>query len=276
MSRGPVLLAPTRCTATELKDLADTVDFDQNGEVGETYGFQYTEDGFYKRVEVSEDRKIPRLEQLRNVLGENFYDNIEYKLKRKDNKWSLIPSIDWEVKFEFLSPYTLFANNRNFRKSLNEGPMLVSLIPDDNSRREIEIKQFNKKQYLIHRKESVTKNAVTKVNFLPKIPVSNEFTMILDISVRSNVKSISDVLMRGVKISWRDLTEETLRISVAIQSDSREIKSFVSSDNVVLTVTQIDELEFINLTHLDLIGFYFTDRVLPEDLLTSLTTDYSY
>ena len=80
----PVLLAPTRCITTELKDLADTQDFDLNGEPGAMYGFEYTDDGYYKRREI-EDKKTPKLEQLRNV-NIDAYGNFEYRLFKNNNK----------------------------------------------------------------------------------------------------------------------------------------------------------------------------------------------
>ena len=69
MSRGPAEEYPTRCTTIELKDLADTDEFDLNAEIGAIYGFEYTDEGFYKRREI-DDKKIPKLEQLRNVEAE--------------------------------------------------------------------------------------------------------------------------------------------------------------------------------------------------------------
>ena len=103
--------------------------------------------------------------------------------------------------------------------------------------------------------------------------------MIFDISIHKDKNpddgiGISDILMKGISISWQGLDVETLRISVVIQSDNRQIKSFVSSDKVTVNVDQnnLTKLEYIDLTHLDLIGFYCTDHVLPEEFLNSLTT----
>ena len=86
MSRGPnqpVLRDPIRCITLELKDLADTEDFDSKGEIGQLYGFEYTDDGYYKRAEVTE-KKIPKLEQLRNVEVpvDGFH---EYKIVKKQD-----------------------------------------------------------------------------------------------------------------------------------------------------------------------------------------------
>lgn len=283
MSRGPdqpVMLAPIQCITVELKDLADTQDFDLNGEIGALYGFEYTDDGYYKRSEIS-DPKNPKLEQLRNVVADNI-DNFEYKLVRtpSDNKWHLIPIIDWIIKFEFLSPYVYFSRSeRTFRKALNSGPLHVSLVPMGTSRREIEINAFKNRQYLLHRKDSVTKNATTKIQFIPEMPLPDTFTMIFDISVRaqdpspSGAVGVSDNLMRGITIAWQNLDVEALRITVAIQNNGREIKSISSSDQVLINVNtqQLTELSYINLTHLDLIGFYYTDNVLSEDILQMVT-----
>ena len=277
MSRGPSMLAPVRCLTLELKDLADTQDFDLNGEIGAFYGFEYTADGYYKRKEI-EDKKIPKLEQLRNIEA-SIIDNFEYKLVRKDNKWILTPLIGWKIKFEFISPYTYFDNQRNFRKAFNAGPIHISLIPENNSRREIEIKIYKKIQYMLHRKDSVTKEAVTRLQFMPQMPLTSEFTLIFDISIHRDDNpddgvGISDKLAEGISISWVNLDVEALRIIVVIQKSGDEIKAISSTDKVILNVTpeNLKELTYINITNLDLIGFYYTENVLSEDILSSLTT----
>ena len=271
MSRGPVI--PTRCTTIELKDLADVEDFELNGEVGAFYGFEYTEEGLYKRAEVvTEERKILRLEQLRNVEVQHI-ENYEYKLIRIDNKWHLIPHIDWEIQFEFLSPYTYFDRLFQFRKAINNGPLHVSLVPASTSRKEIEIKPFKKNKYLLHRKDSITKASVTRLQFVPKFPISKNFTMIFDISIRAKPGSVSDVLLPGLNISWRNLDTETLRILIAIQKETDDIKAIASSDKIHLSVNSdsLTELSYINLTNLDLIGFYFIEKVLSEEILQQIT-----
>ena len=279
MSRGPEqpnLRAPTRCITVELKDLADTQDFDLNGEVEAVYGFEYTEEGHYKRAEI-QDKKNPKLESLRNVEAD-LIENFEYKLVRVDTKWNLTPIIDWPIKYEFLSPYVYFDQQKTFRKALNSGPTHVSLVPMSTSRGEIEIKKFDKK-YLLHRKESVVKNATTKLQFMPQTPLPAQFTILLDISIQKDteeggVAGVSDNLMRGVSIAWQGLEVEALRMTVVIQNDGQTTKATSSSDKAILNVTpaHVTELTFINLTHLDLIGFYYTDKVLSEDILQMITT----
>ena len=279
MSRGPdqpVLLEPVRCTTLELKDLADTEDFDLNGEIGQLYGFEYTDDGYYKRAEIT-DKKVPKLEQLRNVVGENV-GQLEYKIvKKKDNKWHLIPFVDWEIKFEFISPFTFFDSNKNFRKAFNSGPLHVSLVPQKNSRREIEIKPFNKRQYLLHKKKSVIKDGATQLEFIPNIPLPDEFTMIFELSVRKDDPGppvgVSDVMIKGILISWQNLNVESLRCTVVIQNSGEEIKVLSSSDKVILSVNpkNLTELSFINITNLDLIAFYFIEDVLSDGALEMLT-----
>eukprot|EP00745_Piridium_sociabile_P030721 TRINITY_DN50_c0_g2_i2.p2 TRINITY_DN50_c0_g2~~TRINITY_DN50_c0_g2_i2.p2 ORF type:complete len:284 (+),score=16.13 TRINITY_DN50_c0_g2_i2:608-1459(+) len=280
MSRGPrppVMLAPTRCTTLELKDLADTQEFDVNAEIGAVYGIEYTNDGYYKRVEVTEGKKHPKLEQLRNVEAD-ITDDFEYKLVRKENKWHLFPVIDWEIKLEFISPYTFFGSEQTFRKAFNFGPLHVSLIAAGQSRREIEIKPFKKRQYLLHRKDSVIKKAVTKLQFLPKMPLADQFTMVFDISILKDVPvngvvGVSDILMKGVQIAWQNLDVESLRAVVIIQNNGSELRTVSSSEkvNVTLNPSNLTELLDIDITHLDLIGFYYTESVLSAEILNRIT-----
>lgn len=281
MSRGPdqpVMLDPVRCATLELKDLADTEDFDLNGEIGALYGFEYTNNGYYKRAEIS-DKKVPKLEQLRNVVADNV-GQFEYKVvKKRDNKWHLIPFIDWEIKFEFLSPFTFFDNNKYFRKSFNSGPLHVSLIPQNNSRREIAIKPYKKRQYILHRKKTVTKDAATQLEFIPKMALADEFTMIFELSVRADNPDslpvgVSDNLMKGILISWQNLDVESVRCTIVIQNRGEEIKAVSTSDKVILSVDpdNLKELTYINVTNLDLIGFYYTESILSDDLLKMIAS----
>ena len=105
MSRGPVILAPKTCSTIELKDLGDVQDFEKNAEIGEVYAFEYIDEGYYKRKALGDGKKPrnPKLEQLRNVEADG-EDDLTYKITYKEGKWFFKPDIDWQIKFEFISP----------------------------------------------------------------------------------------------------------------------------------------------------------------------------
>ena len=279
MSSGPTIVHPVTCSTIELKDLADTIDFESNAEVGAVYALEFTDTGHYKRKEIDDEHKprFPKLGQIRDVdLPDPVVDDIDYRLKHQNKKWVLSPvmdEIDWEMKFEFLSPYTLMGKENTFRKSLNAGPLIVSLVPAGNSRGEVAVKPFQKNNYLIHRKQSVNKKADTIIDFVPKLPVGQNATMLFHIVVRKMEDSTNTVLMRGINLSWRALDVEEVKVLIAIQKDSDTIRKQTSNQNVIVSVnsSNLTEIRSINLTYLDLIAFYYTDKLLSDEQIQSFT-----
>ena len=272
-SRGPEIKVPTHCPTIELKDLADVIDFEDRGEIGGTYAFEFTDAGFYKRKEIETDVKprFPKFNQIRDVEVGDFKSDIDYRLRHTKNKWTLIPIVepDWEVKFEFRSPYTLISKDYTFRKAINAGPLIVALIPDRESRGKIAIKPYMRNKYVVHRKESVTGKVETVLDFLPKIDIGDNFTMIFDMIIRPSEKSVSTRIMKGMQFSWRDIGTEQIRVFVAIRKEEGVKEFLAASSNNSLQIDvdkeNLTQLEQINLTHLDLIGFYFTDKVLTDN-----------
>lgn len=278
MSSGPTIAYPVACSTIELKDLADAIDFESNAEVGAVYAFEFTDTGHYKRKEIDDEKKprFLKLGQIRDVnVPDPIVDDTFYMWKHQNKKWVLSPvmkKIDWEMKFEFVSPYTLVGKDDTFRKSINAKPLIVSLVPAINSRGEVAVKPFHKNNYLIHRKQSVEKDADTIVDFIPKLPIGQNATMIFDIVVRKREETTNTVLMRGINLNWRPLNVEEVRVFIAVQKDSNTIKKQTSNQNVVVNadINNLTEIRSINLTYLDLIAFYYTDKVLSNEQLQSL------
>lgn len=269
MSRGPVLLQPVSCSSLELKDLADLHDFELKAEIGATFGFEYLDTGLYKRKEI-DVKKTPKLEHLRNVdidVLENYY----YKLLRENNKWFFIPVIDWEIQFVFQSPRT-FHSKRTFRKTLNSGPTLISLVPGNNSRNEIEIEQYEK-SYLLRRKDSVTKESVTDIHFIPQMKTHETFTMVFELIVKerlSPVVGVSGKIMEGITVSWQRLDQDSLRVIIFVQKTHDGYQATSTNNKVTVSPDKITQLMYINITHLDLIAFYYTEKVLSSDVLRKI------
>ena len=279
MSSGPTIVYPVTCSTIELKDLADTIDFESNAEVGAVYALEFTDTGHYKRKEIDDEQKprFPKLGQIRDVdLPDPVVDDIDYTLKHQNKRWVFSPvidEIDWEMKFEFLSPYTLMGRENTFRKSLNAGPLIVSLVPAGNSRGEVAVKPFQKNNYLIHRKQSVTKKSDTIVDFVPRLPVGPNATMIFHIVARKMEESTNAVLMRGINLNWKPLAVEEVKVLIAIQKDSGAIRKRTTNQNVIVNVSasNLTEIRSINLTYLDLIAFYYTDKLLSDDQLLTFS-----
>jgi len=268
MSRGPSEnVTPVRCTTVELKDLADTDEFDLDAEVGSVYGFEYTDSGYYKRKEI-DDKKIPRLEQLKNVTAE-FIGNHEYKISRVQNKWHLTPIIEWDVKFEFISPYIMFDSDNRFRKALNAGPVHSSLVPNADSRGLLEIKPF-KKQYLLHSSRGQVSSGVT---FIPEIPLAKIFTLVLQISIHEsslkNTARESLVVMGGIQINWNVLTEAEQNLTLVVRKDDDTTQGVTNIDKVDVHIipVRLTSLSYLNLVHFDLIGLHYVKTALPDKLI---------
>ena len=109
-SPGPEIKTPKICQTIELKDLADIQDFEDDGAVGATYGFELTSNGYYKRREIELKASLPKLEQLKNVDAKSATTDADYFLKKEGREWKItefIKDIPWLLKFVFISPYTL-------------------------------------------------------------------------------------------------------------------------------------------------------------------------
>ena len=267
-SRGAVV--PANCVTIELKDLADVIDFEDRGEAGEVYGFELTENGLYKRKEIDGRTKNPKFGFLRDVDVEGYKENINYFLRHVDKNWTLVPSldIDWEVKFEFISPYTLVAKDFTFRKAINAGSLILSLISDPESRGKIAVKPFKKNRYIVHRKQNDGEQE-TILDFTPRINVSDSFTMIFDVIIRPNEASVSTRIMNGITFAWREIGDESIRVLIAIKKgkEDENVSAFATNEKLQILINKesLTHLEQINLTHLDLISFHYTDRVITQD-----------
>lgn len=274
MSRGPVIKIPPRCTTLELKDLADTIDFDLSGEVGSLYGFEYTDEGFYKRSEI-DDKKAPKLEQLKNVKVP-YTGDYEYKIRREDNKWHITPIIDWDIMFEFTSPYILFDFQRRFRKALNKGPLHVSLIAGF-SREKIEI-QSESKQYFLHKKDSVSKDDV-QIEFFPETQLADNFTLVFILSIRQDSlindargSAESKLLLGGIHLNWNKVSANERKLAVVILKANNpkiSLEGFCSNQKVDVTIlpSALRNLNVVNISHFDLLGLYYTDVALPKEII---------
>ena len=123
------------CPTVELKDLADVLGLEKDGERGAVYGFKMDEDGYYVRYEIDEeqgDKNIirPKLKGIRDVEIEEGAEG-EYVWVCKNKVWNVKKRVEvsWGIKFEFVSPYVFMAQ-KMFRKALNSGPIIVSLVPE--------------------------------------------------------------------------------------------------------------------------------------------------
>jgi hypothetical protein len=110
------------------------------------------------------------------------------------------------------------------------------------------------------------------------MPLADQFTMKFDISILKDVPvdgvmGVSDILMKGVNIAWQNLVAESLRVAIIIQNNGNEIRTVTSSEKANLTVnpSNLTELIDIDITHLDLIGFYYTESVLSAEILNMIT-----
>ena len=275
MATGPKI--PITCTTIELKDLSDLNDFEKEGEVDAIYAFQLTQDGYYKRKEIDDDKKprIPKFENLRNVNVDGYQDDIQYHLVHKDKKWILqeaTKDIDWLIKFEFKSPVTLVGKQNTLKKALNSGPLLTSLIPDGD----VAVKPFKRNQYLIHRLNTATSAAV--LNFQPEIKVGNEATLVLDLVVkplndRITKSAVINTLIDGISISWTPTEVEEVRTVIVVDKNGSAVRTMSTDDkfNVSINSSRFTSLKNINLSDVELIGLYYIDRLLPDEVLQGFT-----
>ena len=305
MAAGPKI--PISCTTIELKDLSDVIDFEKESEVGTIYGFEFTNDGYYKRKEIDdndEKPRFPKFEQIRDVITDNVEDDTKYNLVRKDKKWILQETsfddivdtsdfkenilynvvhrngkwtlttkrkIDWLIKFEFKSPNTLIGKNNTLKKALNSGPLLTSLIPNKFS--DVVVKQFKRNQYLIHRHENAS--GVTSLKFQPEVVIGNQCTIIFELIVKPlNVatkrSALINTLSDGIAIDWTELKDEELKVIIAIDKNGNTIRKISSDDKVDVVVSNFTSLVKFNLMNVELIGLYYIDRVLPDGVLQNI------
>ena len=271
MSRGPSD-PPIKCSSIQLQDLADTQSFHLNAEVGSVYGFEYTESGFYKRVEI-EDKKIPKLEQLRNVEAEPLF-NADYEINRLGGKWFFRPKVKWDLKYEFVSPYTLFDLQNKFRKALNAGHVHCSIVPNTDSTGKIEVTDFQN-QYML------TSTTACGLSFVPHLPFSDNFTLIFEVLIKegsldNSADNRSIEVIGGVQINWLKVTKENQNVTVVLRKDQDGINGMrfaTSVDKVTIHIvpSKMNGLKFFDLTHLHLVGLYYRRTDLPDKLIEMLT-----
>ena len=166
--------------------------------------------------------------------------------------------------------HMFFMAQKMFMKVVNSEPIIVSLVPETGSRKNILVEPNFKNNYLIHKKEGVTES--TYVIFRPTIEVGPEVTMIFDVILRGGNSQSNVEVMGGVTLSWSDLEVESTRIIVAIQKAREEgnrvsIRKIASNENVLINIdhTKLKVLEKITLDHIDLIVFYYVDSILTSE-----------
>ena len=102
-------------------------------------------------------------------------------------------------RFEFISLFTLVSKDNTFRKALNAGPLIVSLISDPQSRGKIAVKSYMKKKNVVHRKDNIDLGEQETISdFIPKIEIGESFSMTFDIVLRPSNKSVSTRIMNGI------------------------------------------------------------------------------
>lgn len=278
MSSGPLL--PVVCTTVELKDLADTLDFDTAGVEGTIYGFEITEDGYYKRVDITEARDGSErfnMEQLQNLSTSGSKEGLQYAiLKKGPNKWSLTPlqpKIDWLIKYEFHSPYTFMGKDNIFKKTLNAGPLLVSLVPHFPNRGNVLLKAYKKHNYLIHKRDGVSD---VKVAFEPRLEIGQSATIILDIIAHQPTQERVPLIPQ-VSLSWTDLDEDPRRIVIFMRKSSSDNKyTIMTSPQITATSLPVGAssiLSHIKLDHFDLLAFYFSDQSFSDKQMEHLVSE---
>lgn len=269
MSRGPVL--PIKCPTVQLSDLADVQDFDKPGTEDTLYGLELNSDGSYVRKEIEEKRQqFPKLQQVRDVDIDKNVDGASYEIIRRGNKWVLKyipPVIPWRIKMEFLSPYTMVGGGNIFRKSLNQGPLIASLVPKISQ--SISVRQFRSDQYLISRSPSLDSQWNAHPEFKPEIALGDQWTMIFDIKIQVKNEAVSTILMPGIQLEWGVVTTATRGQLFMQKRNEGEVlsNSYTGDLPVSVKIQNTPSLSFINLNDLSLIAFYYTNEVLPEAVL---------
>lgn len=277
MSIGPQI--PVTCPTIELKDLADTIDFDANAIVGSIYGFEFTQNGYYKRALVpavpevpsvppSVPSEKPSIDQLKDFNAGKVDPDFKYAITKRENIWSLTPvdtELDWLIKFKCESPYTFIGPDNKFKKIINAGPMLVSLVPDENNRETIEVKAYKKSNYVLHKRETAGKNV--RVILQPPLQLGSTAMIVLDIIAHRPTQRNFNVIPQ-VSLSWVDLDEDPRRVTVFMKKRENEnqFSVFTSSPKItfVPVPNPIDRIAQISLDNVDLLAFYFSDQIFSD------------
>jgi len=276
MTSGPSAVYPASCPTLELKDLSDVVDFDLPSEEGGVFGFEYTGTGKYKRKAIDE-KKHPKLGQLRDVdVPDTLTEDAKYELSRKNNKWTITPMHEpfpWDVKFQMVSPYVLTEDGKLFRKVLNSGPLLVSLIPSltlaNGSRNNVRIVDLEDQRYFLSAVD-VTKN--TQLMFTPTYKLGNEATLVYEIVIKP-VDSEPDEheMSSGIVLKWKKAElKEKERVFILVRKTSADQIEVLSSAKSVTVETKPNAKNFlhdIDLRKINLISFYFSNKVLSREIL---------
>ena len=273
MSIGPMI--PVTCPTIELKDLADTIDFDASANVGSIYGFEFTQNGYYKRALVPVPEAVPSvppekpsIDQLKDFNAGKVDPDFKYAITKRENTWSLTPvdtELDWLIKFKCQSPYTFMGPDNKFKKIINAGPMLVSLVPDENSREHIAIKAYKKSNYILHKRDAAGKNV--RVVLQPPLQLGSTAMIVLDIIAHRPTQKNVNVIPQ-VSLSWADLDEDPRRITIFMKKRESENQYSVAGSSPKITVTPvpnpIDRIVQMNLDNVDLLAFYFSDQIFSD------------
>jgi hypothetical protein len=288
MTSGPKpRIIPNACSVVELKDLGDVLDFDKEGEVGEVYGFELDSAGLYKRKVIDDvkddaDRKYPKLGQLRDITvptppvsGEHYY------FKHANNKWVVAPlpapalKIDWDIKFEFMSPYVMVDDvNLTFKKAFNIGPFITSLVPIV-SRDRLKLKEYQKRRYVLTGKPGAI-NPI--VEFTPgnSIFLPDEATLVFELILKPSIGVTESVIARGIKLTWDDtIITQATKVFIAIRKSAAgvDVSSSIPAVKVVIDKTTFVLLSYIDLSHIELVAFYYDRKLYTVEELQNVITD---
>ena len=265
-STGPII--PKRCPTIQLSDLSDVDDFDVGGESGEIYGLQLTADGRYVRKPIqNEDDPALSLNELRDVNTSNTKNGIKYMLKKQGQKYKLEPYSDliWDVVYTFKSGFTFLKPPNIFKKSTNEAFALTSLVPLNDSKGNVLVEGFKDKRHVLVKKDGVDANI--EVQFIPQMPLPKQFTIILDLIAPKPTGQVNIEIISGLQISYSpaDVTEEPFRFVLTLhKGPNSNIKTYTSNKNIQPKVTNFTKLDKINLDHIGLIAFYFSDELFTK------------
>ena len=276
MTSGPTAIYPKSCPTLELKDLSDVIDFDLPSVEGEVFGFEYTTTGKYKRKTI-EDKKHPKLGQLRDVdVPESLTDGTKYTISRDKGKWLITPAYEpfsWDIKFQMISPYVLTEDGSIFRKVLNSGPLLVSLIPSltlaNGSRNNVKIVELEDQRYFLSAID-VTKN--TQLMFTPTYKLGNEATLVYEIVIKPvDNEPDEHEMSSGIVLKWKKAElKEKERVFILVRKTSADQIEVLSSARSVTVETKPKAKNFlhdIDLRKIDLISFYFSNQLLSDEIL---------
>ena len=112
-----------------------------------------------------------------------------------------------------------------------------------------------------------------KLEFKPPIALGQSWTIMIDLMLlKANAsinKQITDILT-NVRISWTNTTDT--RVKLFIQNNNGSIVSKSTSDQMSIDTARLTNMiEWMEVTNVNLIGFYFTASVLTEYQLAILS-----